>query len=175
MAESRHFDIMEALSRSHVRAVKRLRSHPTVALQSLALLAEKYDWITIPQHHQAPVQPAPVQAAMPAIPAPSVAPAPQMEQPIVAAPVIDRQERPIGTQQPRYPQPTPFADEQPPSEDTRVPCPFCGRKFNADRIAKHQNVCPKNPEKQKPKRKPMNMTQRRQAALKADAETGSNR
>ena len=29
----------------------------------------------------------------------------------------------------------------PPCEDGRVPCVRCGRKFNADRIAKHQFVC----------------------------------
>ena len=40
----------------------------------------------------------------------------------------------------------PFAAEVA-ADDTRIPCPYCGRRFATDRSDKHANTCEKNPEK----------------------------
>ena len=44
--------------------------------------------------------------------------------------------------------------------DARVPCRVCGRKFNPDRIAKHQVVCAKNATK-KPRKQFMSAEEAR--------------
>eukprot|EP00767_Chilomastix_cuspidata_P003523 gnl/Chilomastix_cuspidata/3642.p2 GENE.gnl/Chilomastix_cuspidata/3642~~gnl/Chilomastix_cuspidata/3642.p2 ORF type:complete len:180 (-),score=51.29 gnl/Chilomastix_cuspidata/3642:21-560(-) len=177
------FDLVTALVRAQERAVKRLKYRETEAFDMLSLIAEKYLWIkdpiaafeeedeeeeisedefdTFPVHTEAQ----PRSARKGSRPHSRQLRVPSAERPIrpAAAPFG---EQPVGQSTGMFP-----VSPQPPDGAVALePCPFCERRFNPERLPKHQRVCDKNPEivRRRARRGRLDMTQVRLAGLQPE-------
>lgn len=160
MAEQKPFYLVVQLVKSQIHMEKLLRRVSVAeASPNLELLKEKYPWIKNP----APAQPAaaepqprefrpkyrvvqqhPVNQSLVG------SRAPQAKRGAARKAVRAESEAPAETveEKPAASKFDPTA-QAPVEGDDRVPCRYCGRKFAADRIAKHEESCAKNPAKKK--------------------------
>lgn len=173
------FNVVISLVKTQIRSERRLNTSDIGrCIPALSILIGKYDWIpplssAFPAHQSPPLSAAGQQKQMiraSPLPAGALQRASGLDQ----SPTIPTNKYSSGTppaklqQQQRQPAKAPAPpSELPDEDDDRVPCLYCGRKFAADRIDKHQNVCPQHPDKlaKSEKRGQLNMTAKRLADL----------
>ena len=163
MAEQKPFYLVVQLVKSQIHMEKLLRKvSVSEALPNLQLLMEKYPWIKNP----APAQQAATEPrAREFRPKYRVVQQHPVNQSLVGSRAPQAKRAARRTQAPRTGESGPVeaaevaevptvskfdpTAQAPVEGDDRVPCRYCGRKFAADRIAKHEESCAKNPAKKK--------------------------
>ncbi|TNJ27401.1 C2HC-type zinc-finger domain-containing protein [Giardia muris] len=174
------FNVVISLVKTQIRSERRLNTSDIGrCIPALSILIGKYDWIpplssAFPARQYPPISAAGPQKQMiraSPVPTGALQRASGIEQsPTVPTAKHSQGTPPIRVQQQRQPAKASVPPELPNEEnedDNRVPCLYCGRKFAADRIDKHQNVCPQHPDKlaKSEKRGQLNMTAKRLADL----------
>lgn len=155
MAEKKPFNMVVALVKTQIRAEKRLKKNDIMKCTSvLRELVEKYDWIHDPEKVELPQGPRGIMQQNPV--RAQVSNAPAATRPKVSS---------------ARPDPEQLAVSSVPGDENRIACKYCGRKFAADRIGKHETVCPSHPDKLRKatKRGAMNMTNKRVGDFKSGA------
>ncbi|CAL6036572.1 C2HC-type_zinc-finger domain-containing protein [Hexamita inflata] len=160
MADQKPFYLVVQLVKSQIYSEKLLRKVQIAdAVPSLSLLMDKYPWIKTPAPH--------AQLGEQTL-------APRVQKPKYK--IIDEDTQPLPQKQQQKPQPTqkpstqikPKQTQPEPEEnlktskfnpkeqpetveegDNRVPCQFCARKFQPDRVGTHEKICAENPAKAK--------------------------